>query len=131
MDEPIDDAPTQAIRSNVEAIARALGPGWTKRKLIDRFVLGSRQPPIVGSPTQVADELIAWVEDSDVDGFNLARTVVPECLESFIELVVPILQERGVYKREYTAGTYRRKLFGLGDRLPALHPAAATRFVDT
>jgi len=131
MDEPIDDARTQAIRSNVEAIARALGPGWTKRKLIDRFVLGSRQPPIVGSPAQVADELIAWVGEGDVDGFNLARTVVPECLEAFIELVVPILQERGAYKRDYAAGTYRQKLFGLGDRLPAVHPAAATRFVDT
>ena len=131
MDQPIDDAPTQAIRSNVEAIARALGPGWSKRKLIDRFVLGSRQPPIVGSPAQVADQLIAWVEEGDVDGFNLARTVVPECLEAFIELVVPILQERGAYKRDYAAGTYRQKLFGLGDRLPAVHPAAATRFVDT
>jgi len=131
MDEAIDDAPTQAIRSNVEAIARALGPGWSKRKLIDRFVLGSRQPPIVGSPTRVADQLIAWVEEGDVDGFNLARTVVPECLEAFIELVVPILQERGAYKRDYAAGTYRQKLFGLGDRLPAVHPAAATRFVDT
>ena len=128
MDEPIDDAPTQAIRSNVEAMARALGPGWTKRMLIDRFVLGSRQPPIVGTPAQVADELIAWVDQGDVDGFNLSRTVVPECLETFIELVVPVLQERGVYKREYVAGTYRQKLFELGDRLPDTHPAAAARW---
>ena len=128
MDEPIDDTPTQAIRSNVEAIARSLGAGWTKRKLIDRFVLGSRQPPIVGSPRQVADELIAWVEEGDVDGFNLARTVVPECLDSFIELVVPVLQERGMYKREYAAGTYRQKLFGCGDRLPQTHSAAALRW---
>lgn len=131
IDEPVDDAPTQAIRSNVEAIARALGPGWTKRNLIDRFVLGSRQPPIVGSPEQVADALIAWVEDGDVDGFNLSRTVVPECLETFIDLVVPILQERGVYKRDYAAGTYREKLFGRGDRLPVEHPAAALRFNET
>ncbi len=40
---------TQAIRSNVEAITASLGPGWSRRQLIDRFVLGSRQPPIVGS----------------------------------------------------------------------------------
>jgi FMN-dependent oxidoreductase (nitrilotriacetate monooxygenase family) len=130
MDEPIDDAPTQAIRSNVEAIARALGPGWSKRMLIDRFVLGSRQPPIVGTPEQVADELMAWVTEGDVDGFNLARTVVPECLDAFIDLVVPVLQERGVYKREYAAGSYRQKLFGCGDRLPATHPAADTRWGD-
>jgi FMN-dependent oxidoreductase (nitrilotriacetate monooxygenase family) len=128
MDEPIDDAPTQAIRSNVEAVARALGPGWSKRKLIDRFVLGSRQPPIVGSPQQVADELIAWMDEGDVDGFNLARTVVPECLDAFIDLVVPVLQERGAFKREYAPGSYRQKLFGRGDRLPDTHPVNLSRF---
>jgi len=128
MDEPIEAGDTQAIRSNVEAITASLGPGWSKRRLIDRFVLGSRQPPIVGSPEQVADQMIAWVTEADVDGFNLSRTVVPECLESFIDLVVPVLQERGAYKRCYAPGTYRHKLFGCGDRLPDGHPAAAARW---
>jgi alkanesulfonate monooxygenase SsuD/methylene tetrahydromethanopterin reductase-like flavin-dependent oxidoreductase (luciferase family) len=128
MDEPIEAGSTQAIRSNVEAITASLGPGWSKRRLIDQFVLGSRQPPIVGSPEQVADQLIAWVNEADVDGFNLSRTVVPECLESFIDLVVPVLQERGAYKRDYAPGTYRRKLFSLGDRLPSEHPAALARW---
>ena len=131
MNEPIDDAPTQAIRSNVEAIARALGAGWTKRMLIDRFVLGSRQPPIVGSADQVADELLAWVNEADVDGFNLARTVVPDCIDDVVDLLVPLLQERGVYKRAYAPGTYREKLFGRGDRLPDTHPAAAARWSET
>jgi len=63
-----------------------------------------------------------------VDGFNLSRTVLPECLESFIDLVVPVLQERGAYKTGYAAGTYRQKLFGAGDRLPDTHPAAAERW---
>ncbi|HET6239029.1 MAG TPA: NtaA/DmoA family FMN-dependent monooxygenase, partial [Acetobacteraceae bacterium] len=126
MDEPIDGSASQAIRSNVEAMARAIGPGWTKRDLIDRFVLGSRQLPIVGDPEQVADGLIAWVEEADVDGFNLSRTVAPECLEDFIALVVPMLQERGRYKRAYGAGTYREKLFGVA-RLAAPHPAAGFR----
>lgn len=128
MDEPIEAGATQAIRSNVEAITASLGRGWSKRQLIDRIVLGSRQPPIVGSPEQVADQLIAWVSEADVDGFNLSRTVVPECLESFIDLVLPILQERGVYKRDYAPGTYRQKLFGCGDLLPDEHPAAAARW---
>jgi long-chain alkane monooxygenase len=126
MDEPIDGSASQAIRSNVEAMARAIGPGWTKRDLIDRFVLGSRQLPIVGDPEQVADGLIAWVEEADVDGFNLSRTVMPECLEDFIALVVPVLQERGCYKRAYGAGTYREKLFGVA-RLAAPHPAVGFR----
>jgi FMN-dependent oxidoreductase (nitrilotriacetate monooxygenase family) len=130
MDEPVDGSTSQAIRSNVEAMARAIGPGWTKRDLIDRFVLGSRQLPIVGSPEQVADGLIAWVEEADVDGFNLSRTVMPECLEDFIALVVPVLQERGRYKRAYGAGTYREKLFGVA-RLAAPHPAAGFRMASS
>ena len=128
MDEPIDASNTQAVRSNLEAITAALGPGWTRRKLIDRFVLGSRQPPIVGSPEQVADEMMRWVEEADVDGFNLSRTVMPECLEAFIELVVPVLQARGAYKTGYAAGSYRQKLFGAGDWLRDGHPAAAVRW---
>jgi FMN-dependent oxidoreductase (nitrilotriacetate monooxygenase family) len=130
MDEPIDATASQAIRSNVEAIAVSLGQGWTKRMLIDRFVLGSRQMPIVGSAEQVADALIKWMEQADVDGFNLSRTIMPECLETFIDLVVPVLQDRGAYKQGYAPGTYRKKLFGAGDRLPETHPAAAERWPD-
>jgi long-chain alkane monooxygenase len=128
MDEPVDGAGSQAIQSNIEAIAASLGAGWTKRQLIDRFILGSRQPPIVGSVEQVADALMSWVEEADVDGFNLSRTVQPECLEDFIRLVVPVLQERGVFKHSYAPGTYRQKLFGAGDRLPPTHPAGAVRW---
>ena len=121
MDEPIGGS-GNAIQSNVEALRG--GSVLTKRKLMDQFILGSRQPPIVGSAEQVADALEAWVEEADVDGFNLSRTVAPECLEGFIELVVPVLQERGLFKRGYAPGTYREKLFGAGPRLAAPHPAA-------
>ncbi|MBN8928577.1 MAG: N5,N10-methylene tetrahydromethanopterin reductase [Rhodospirillales bacterium 69-11] len=130
MDEPIEAGDSQAIRSNIEAIAAQLGKGWTKRQLIDRFILGSRQTPIVGSAQQVADALIAWVDEADVDGFNLSRTVMPECLDDVIRLVVPELQARGRYKTGYEPGTYRQKLFGRGDRLPDGHPAAAVRWRD-
>jgi len=127
MDEPIEGGESQAIQSNVEGMKRAAGGVFTKRWLIDRFVLGSRQPPILGSAEQVADALIAWAEEADVDGFNLSRTVMPEGLERFVELVVPVLQERGAYKRAYAPGTYREKLFGAGPLLGAPHPAAALR----
>ena len=127
MDEPVAPGPTNAIQSNVAAMARAAGPGWTKRKLLEQSVLGSRQPPIVGDPAQVADALQAWVAEADVDGFNLSRTVMPECLESFIDLVVPVLQERGAFKAAYSPGTYREKLFGQGPLLSPGHPAARHR----
>jgi alkanesulfonate monooxygenase SsuD/methylene tetrahydromethanopterin reductase-like flavin-dependent oxidoreductase (luciferase family) len=128
MDQAIDAGESQAIQSNVESIAASLGLGWTKRMLIDRFILGSRQTPMVGSPSQVADALQRWVAEADVDGFNLSRTVIPECLEDFIDLIVPELQDRGAFKTEYALGTYREKLFGAGDRLPRDHPAAGERW---
>ena len=127
MDEELPEAgQSQAIRSNVEAL-RAAAPRATKRALIDRMVLGSRQPPIVGSVEEVAEELIAWMDQADVDGFNLSRTITPECLEDVVRLLVPALQERGRYKRAYTPGTYREKLFGAGPLLAAPHPAAGWR----
>ncbi len=127
MDEPIAAAPTQAIRSNVEAMTKVAGPTWTKRSLLAQSVLGSRQPPIVGDPIQVADALETWMREADVDGFNLSRTVMPECLEAFVDLVVPVLQERGLYKTGYAPGTYREKLFGAGARLGDAHAAARHR----
>ena len=124
-DEPVDASPTDAIRSNIEAMTKQLGPGWTKRMLADQFILGSRQPPIVGTAAQVADELQAWVAEADVDGFNLSRTVAPECWAAVVDLLVPELQARGAYKTAYTPGTYRDKLFDAGPRLRSPHPAAS------
>lgn len=124
MDDELPAAPSQAIRSNVEAL-RAAAPRATKRALVERMVLGSRQPPILGSAGEVADALIAWMDEADLDGFNLSRTVIPECIEDVVDLLVPALQERGRYKRAYAPGTYREKLFGGGPRLAAPHPAAA------
>jgi FMN-dependent oxidoreductase (nitrilotriacetate monooxygenase family) len=127
LDEELPEAgQSQAIRSNVEAL-RAAAPRATKRALMDRMVLGSRQPPIVGSVQEVAEALIAWMDQADVDGFNLSRTVTPECLEDVVRRLVPALQERGRYKRAYTPGTYREKLFGAGPLLAAPHPAAGWR----
>ena len=127
-DEPIRFVKTNALRSNLEAITvRSRDTEWTPRKLLQMMVLGSRQAPIVGSPSRVADQLQAWVDEADVDGFNLSRTVIPECVEDFVALVVPELQTRGVMKQAYAPGTLRQKLFGGAARLPASHPAARYR----
>ena len=126
LDEPVTGE-SNAVTSNIEAMARAFGPGWTKRHLVDSFILGSRQAPILGSAESVSGELIAWVEETGVDGFNLSRTVMPECLDAVVDRLVPALQERGAYKRGYAPGTYREKLFGAGPLLAPPHPAAGWR----
>jgi FMN-dependent oxidoreductase (nitrilotriacetate monooxygenase family) len=122
LDEPVDASASQAITSNVAALNRSQGPQWTQRQLLEQMVLGSRQPPIVGSAAQVAEVLIRWTEDTGVDGFNLSRTVTPECFVDFGQRVVPELQARGAFKTAHREGTLRDKLFGRA-RLPASHPA--------
>lgn len=126
LDEPIETGKSSAIVSNVEAMTRTVGPQWTKRKLLEQMVLGSRQAPMIGSAEQIADNLVAWMDEAGVDGFNLSRTVVPECFDDIIELVIPILQERGLYKTSYREGPFREKLFGT-PRLPSRHIAARYR----
>ncbi|MFC3125147.1 LLM class flavin-dependent oxidoreductase [Pseudoroseomonas globiformis] len=126
MDEPVGGAESQAIQSNIAGLQRAAGGVLTKRWLIDSFILGSRQKPLVGSGAQIAEALIGLTEAADIDGFNLSRTVMPEGLEDFVDLVVPELQARGAFKTEYAPGPWRQKLFG-APRLLAPHPAAAAR----
>jgi hypothetical protein len=82
---------------------------------------------VVGSPTEVADFLQDWVEETDVDGFNLAYAITPGTFEDVEEHVVPVLRARGAYPAEYTEGTLRQKLHGRGDRLPDEHRGAAFR----
>lgn len=101
--------------------------GWTKRQLLQELAMGGRYPVVVGDATEVADELSSWMDEGEIDGFNLTRTVVPESFEDFIDIVVPALQERGLYKTAYEQGSLRRKLFGEGDRLPDRHIGASFR----
>ena len=124
LDEPIVYGQTNAIQS---AARTAEQHGWTRRQLLELFELGGRYPAIVGSAAQVADELQSWIDETGVDGFNLSRTVVPESYEDFVDLIVPELQQRGVYKTAYAPGSLRKKLFGESDHLPERHAGAQFR----
>ncbi|HWL87237.1 MAG TPA: LLM class flavin-dependent oxidoreductase [Polyangiaceae bacterium] len=126
LDEPIRYVKTNAIQSAVNHLT-VKNTDWTVRKLRAQHALGGRYFSLVGSPVQVADELESWVDETGLDGFNLTRTVTPESYEDFIDAVIPELQNRGAYKTEYSAGTFRRKLFGADDELPQRHPGARFR----
>jgi hypothetical protein len=76
---------------------------------------------------QVADALEAWIEATDVDGFNMAFAVAHETFTDIVDLLVPELQRRGRYKRDYAEGALRDKLFGAGPRPKQSHPASRHR----
>ena len=95
---------------------------WKIREIAEFVGLGGRGPVVVGSPTQVADLLQQWIEETDVDGFNLTYAIMPETYENIIDLLIPELRRRGAYKKEYQPGSLREKLFGQGPHLPETHP---------
>lgn len=127
-DQVLKHLHTNAIQSAVETFSTA-DPNrqWTVQGLADWVGIGGFGPLLVGSAETVADELQSWVEETDVDGFNLAYAVTHETFTDVVELLVPELQKRGVYKQEYQPGTLREKLFGQGPRLALPHPGAGYR----
>jgi alkanesulfonate monooxygenase SsuD/methylene tetrahydromethanopterin reductase-like flavin-dependent oxidoreductase (luciferase family) len=128
LDEPIKYIKNDAIQSATEALTSA-DPDrvWTVREVAEFGGIGGLGPVVVGSPERVADELQAWVAETDIDGFNLAYAVTPDTFSDIVDWLVPELQRRGVYKQDYAPGTLREKLFGRGAHLQAPHPAAGYR----
>ncbi|MFC4714100.1 LLM class flavin-dependent oxidoreductase [Planococcus dechangensis] len=115
---------SNAMQSAVEVFTRAdPDKKWTIGELATFVGIGGRGPVAVGTPEQVADEVERWRDETGVDGFNLAYTLAPGSFEDFVELVVPVLQERGLVQTEYTPGTYREKVYGTGQaHLKEDHP---------
>jgi hypothetical protein len=120
---------TNAIHSIVENLAGG-DKSWTIDELAQFGGIGGMGPVFVGSPQRIADILQEWVEDTDVDGFNLAYAVTPGSFEDVVEFIVPELQKRGAYPTAYRPGTLREKLFGDGPYLPASHPANGYRDIE-
>lgn len=120
--------PYQQSNSIVSVNERFKHQHITKADLKAQHVLGGRYPLFVGSGETVAQQLIQFLDDTGLDGFNLARTVAPESHLDFIHWVIPELQQRGRYKTEYESGSLRHKLFQQGDRLPSDHPAHNYRY---
>jgi long-chain alkane monooxygenase len=120
---------TNAIISVVEHLAGG-EKSWTIDELAKFGGIGGLGPVFVGSPSTIADILQEWVDETDVDGFNLAYAVTPETFEDVVGYVVPELQRRGAYPRAYRPGTLREKLFGEGPYLRAPHPAVRYRDIE-
>jgi alkanesulfonate monooxygenase SsuD/methylene tetrahydromethanopterin reductase-like flavin-dependent oxidoreductase (luciferase family) len=127
-DQALQYVESNAIQSMVENLTLRSETPLRVGDLASLSAIGARAPFVVGSPQDVADELADWAEQTDIDGFNLVRLVAPESLEAFVDLVVPELQSRGLYKSGYDQGTLREKLFpGRSALLHGTHPGAQFR----
>lgn len=128
-DDPLRYVQTEGMQSTIEGFTVA-DPNrvWTIGELAIFNAIGGKGPVFIGSPTEVADALETWQAQTDVDGFNLSHALLPGTHEDFVDLVVPELRRRGIYKPAYRPGTLREKLYGEGAALIAHpHPAARHR----
>lgn len=119
---------TNAIQSLLDSYVNADPERvWTIEEIANWNSLGGNGLVLVGSAETVSDALQQWVEDTDVDGFNLAYILAHQTFADVVEFIVPELQKRGVYQTSYAQGTLREKLFGAGPYLPENHRGAKYR----
>jgi alkanesulfonate monooxygenase SsuD/methylene tetrahydromethanopterin reductase-like flavin-dependent oxidoreductase (luciferase family) len=125
LDEPFPAMPSaqehQGVRGWVQMVTdMAARDRLTVRQMIARLANGRGHRVFVGTPEQLADDLARWQREGAADGFNLMPSVLPSGLTDFVDHVIPVLQQRGLFRREYT-GTTLREHFGLPSPAPDGH----------
>ena len=119
-DGPLPEIPetNQSKSGRERAIALAQRENLTVRQLAQRLG-GYGGLSMVGTPATIADTMQEWLETAGSDGFNVMFPYLPAGLDDFVDRVVPELQRRGIFRREY-AGKMLRENLGL--------PRPANRF---
>ncbi len=79
----------------------------TLRELLHRLAGGRGHNVVHGTPVQIADTIQEWFENGAADGFNVMPPLYPQFLDAFTDKVVPILQDRGLFRTEYSGSTLR------------------------
>jgi FMN-dependent oxidoreductase (nitrilotriacetate monooxygenase family) len=110
-DAPLPDIPeSNASQSGRErAIELARREHLTVRQLAQRLG-GYSGLAMVGTPAMIADQMEEWLVSRGSDGFNVMFPYLPGGLDDFVDRVVPELQRRGIFRREYEGRTLRENL---------------------
>ena len=113
IDRPLREVDTQASRGLVKAMSSMFGDERISvREAVRLSGLAGLIPQFLGTPEEVADELEAIWRETGCHGFNVTPAVVPGGYEDFVDRVIPILQQRDIFRREYEATTLRGNLVG-------------------
>jgi alkanesulfonate monooxygenase len=111
LDAPLPDIPetNQSQSGRQRVLERARRDNLTVRQLA--VALGGYGGlSFTGSAKTIADEMQHWLESDGCDGFNIMFPTIPGGVEDFVRLVVPELQSRGIFRKEYAGSTLREHL---------------------
>lgn len=104
----LGDIGANSFRSHTDRIKKeAIEQKLTLRQIALREATPRTQ--FIGTPDKIADLVQLWFEERGADGFIIAATL-PDALDDFVDKVVPILQQRGIYREDYEADTLRGNL---------------------
>ena len=110
-DGPLPELPpSNAARARQEMIIRMGQRGMTIREIGRVLGMSQAHRVLYGTPQSMADDMQEWLEAGACDGFNLLFAHYPTPLEEFVDLVVPELQRRGIFRTEYEGATLRENL---------------------
>jgi FMN-dependent oxidoreductase (nitrilotriacetate monooxygenase family) len=82
----------------------------TIRQLYEIVAAGFWQFGCIGTPSMIADAMEEWFTTGAADGFNIQTPYLPGCAAEFVDLVVPELQRRGLFRRDYAGETLQERL---------------------
>jgi len=83
---------------------------WTLRQLYQHFAAARGHMVLVGTPETVVNTMQEWFESDACDGFNIIPSMFPDDFDSFVNLVVPELQRRNLFRKAYEGNTLREHL---------------------
>ena len=107
LDGPLPEAAylVKPVSGSTTALNNVLGwarnEGLTIRQLYQRFAGARGQRTLIGTPAQIVDDMEAWFQGYGVDGFLFHAATLPGGLDDFVNLIVPELQTRGLFRTEY------------------------------
>jgi N-acetyl-S-(2-succino)cysteine monooxygenase len=111
VDGPVPEPVDPEMRSRAKVLLDlARRDDLTIRQLYLRVSAGRGHHTVIGTPAQIVDTMQSWVAAGAADGFNIIPTHLPAGIEDFVELVVPELQSRGLFRHEYESATLRGNL---------------------
>lgn len=112
IDDPVPDFPeTEGWQSRQKLILDvAKQENLTLRQLYQKVAGARGHRILIGTAEDIADELQFLFENGAADGFNILPPTFPEGLTDFVEQVIPILQQRGLFRNEYKGNTLREHL---------------------
>lgn len=112
LDGPMPELPRSAHIHSYAAVVRSIArrPGCTLRDIYNIFAVSRAYLVACGSPATIADLMEEWFTSGACDGFMVVPATFPGTFDLFVELVVPELQRRGLFRTEYSGRTLREHL---------------------